>query len=69
MKPSTTVFISADKAMVYSNDPVVVTAKEKNDGDVSLTSPYVMLDSAKLEKTSPEYFGGDTNDDVILDPG
>jgi hypothetical protein len=63
------VFISADKAMVYSDDTVVLTVKEKNDGDVLLTSTYVMLDSTKPEKTSLEYSGGDTNDDGILDPG
>ena len=47
----------------------MLSVEEKNDDDMFLTSTYVMLDSTKLEKTSPEYFGGDTNDDGILDPG
>lgn len=75
INPSTSVGIGADEITIEPGDPVVLTITELNDGDDPLDSPYVELlangsphSASPLTKASPEYQGGDTNGDGILDP-
>ena len=70
--PDTLVNISASAATVYVNDTVNLTVTEKNNGDVNLTNPYVVVLKdggafANLDNESANFSGDD--DDGILETG
>ncbi|MHC4343644.1 MAG: COG1361 family protein [Planctomycetota bacterium] len=70
--PGTMVGISASPTEVVTiGTDVELTITEKNTGDVSLVDPYVELEPLGLilEKSSGEYFGGDTDGDGELGVG
>jgi hypothetical protein len=64
-RPSTILTKTVDKADVTVGDTVTYTYVEENDGQVSLTNPFVTDD-----KCSPvTYASGDTNNNGVLDVG
>jgi uncharacterized repeat protein (TIGR01451 family) len=65
INPSTVVNVSANPTQIESGDNVTFTITEDNDGDVDLTTPSVLTDSAACNAvlTGPT---GDTNTDGIL---
>ena len=70
--PDTLVNISASAATVYAGDTVNLTITEKNNGDVNLTNPYVVVLKdggafANLDNESANFSGDD--DDGILETG
>jgi hypothetical protein len=72
--PSTVVGISAAPARATSGSQVTWTVTERNDGDVSLTAPFVRVDTdggddGDLATLSAPPATGDGNADGVLDPG
>jgi hypothetical protein len=69
--PDTLVNISASAETVYAGDTVNLTVTEKNNGDLNLTNPYVVVTPGgyMLNKTSEYYVDGDTDNDGELDTG
>ncbi len=71
IKPATALQITTTDGLNLRIMVNVLTITEANLGDDPLTDPYVEIDTlgTRIDKDSPEFVGGDTSDDGILDPG
>ncbi|MBN1188339.1 MAG: hypothetical protein JXA46_01165, partial [Dehalococcoidales bacterium] len=75
ISPHTTASISVDPKKVKIGGSVTLTVRDYNDGDVSLTSSSMDVESdppgfsVSVDKSSPYYAGGDLNGNDEMDPG
>jgi hypothetical protein len=67
----TVIDISASPMQVSGATDVTLTITEKNTGDADLTDPCVVLEplGRTLKRVSPEYIGGDSDGNDVLDAG
>ncbi len=69
--PATVIDVTQTDAISLRIIINVLTITEANTGDVPLTDPYVEVApmGERLDIDSPEFIGGDTSADGVLDPG
>ena len=69
--PATVIDVTQTDAISLRIIINVLTITEANTGDIPLTDPYVEVEpmGERLDIDSPEFIGGDTSADGVLDPG